>query len=168
MLFWRIVVRSPDQYTAWQWPRTFLRNMGDHLPCYSIMARKVNNMDLHSGTSNLNFSLWTGKENVESLETQQPHMSIEINDNASLQQHCQAGVNANSRSLQRQNLCKHYRRSGWKVTQVLRRQRNTTHPYSVRQDIFLLSKTSSQVLEPIRLPKQWVLQFFSGGKAAGA
>jgi len=168
MLFWGIVVRSPHQYTAWQWPGTFLRNMGDHLPCNSITARKVNNTNLHSGTSNLNFSLCTGKENVRLLETQQPHMSIKISANASLKQHCHSGVNANSRSLKRQHLCKQCRRSGWKVTQVPRRQLNTTHPYSVGQDIFLLSKTSSQSLETIRLPTQWVLQFFSGDKAAGA
>jgi hypothetical protein len=78
MLFWGMVLRSPDEYTAWQWPRPFLRNTGDHLPYCGVMARKVNNMDLHCGTSNFNFSLWTSKENVSSLETQQPQMSIEV------------------------------------------------------------------------------------------
>jgi hypothetical protein len=68
------------------------------------MARKVNNMDLQSGTSNLSFSLGTSKEKASSHETQQPQISIETSDNASLKQHCQSGVSANSRSLQRQNL----------------------------------------------------------------
>jgi hypothetical protein len=77
MLFWGMVLRSPDEYTAWKWPSTFLRNMGDHLPYRSVMARKVNNMDLQSGTSNLSFSLWTSREKVSSPETQQPQMSIE-------------------------------------------------------------------------------------------
>ena len=57
MSFWGMVLRTPDEYTARQWLRTFVRNIGDHLPYCSAMASKVSNVDLHCRTSNLNFNL---------------------------------------------------------------------------------------------------------------
>jgi hypothetical protein len=47
---------------------------------------EVNDIDLlHHETSNLNFSLRSSKETVSSLETQQPELSTEISENASLE-----------------------------------------------------------------------------------